>query len=84
MREVPYDSEVTKGLLRGSADSLVSVPWQPRAPRTAPRQGIRVVVPDEPPILTPRAARALLRALVEAKERDDAVHTAEVKDGRSV
>lgn len=30
---------------------------------------ITVIVPDEPPTLTPRAARALLRLLLDAGER---------------
>jgi len=37
-----------------------------RARTTADRQHVRVLLPDEPPRLTPAAARALLRILVEA------------------
>ena len=55
-----------------------------RAPRTTQRQSIQVVVPDDPPALTPRAARALLRALLEANERDGALHPDDEKDGRSI
>jgi hypothetical protein len=54
-----------------------------RVPRAAPRQRIRVIAPEDPPALTPRAARALLRALVEAHERDDGLHPGEEKDDRS-
>ena len=32
-------------------------------------QPIEVIVPDQPPILTPRAARALLELILESKER---------------
>jgi len=37
-------------------------------PRTADRQQeVRVILPDEPPMLTPAAARALLRVLLKAR-----------------
>lgn len=41
-----------------------------RAPRrNSPRNAVRVILPDEPPPLTPGAARALLRILIKARER---------------
>lgn len=39
-------------------------------PRTDHHQPIRVIVPDEPPALTPAAARALLRILLDARAGD--------------
>jgi hypothetical protein len=36
---------------------------------TADSQGIRVIVPADPPVLTPAAARAFLRILIDARER---------------
>jgi hypothetical protein len=33
---------------------------------------VTVILPDEPPVLTPEAARTMLRILVKARERQDA------------
>lgn len=51
-----------------------------RVPRAAARQGTRVLVPKDPPVLNPRASHALFRALVEAQERDGTLHR--VDEGR--
>jgi len=37
------------------------------------RKPIEVIVPDEPPVLTPEAARALLRLLIDAGAREPIV-----------
>lgn len=44
------------------------------------RRPVRVILPDEPPVLTPAAARTLLRILFIAQYRADSDRTAERKD----
>jgi len=44
-------------------------PHQRARPRAADHQRVRVILPDEPPRLTPGAARALLRILLKARAR---------------
>jgi hypothetical protein len=39
------------------------------ARRSSPENAVRVILPSEPPRLTPGAARALLRVLLKAHER---------------
>jgi hypothetical protein len=50
-----------------------AAPGQParhsHAHATAPEEPVRVLLPDEPPRLTPAAARALLRVLLKAHAR---------------
>jgi hypothetical protein len=41
-----------------------------RRARLAPAQEVRVIVPDQPPPLTPAAARVLMRILLAAAGRD--------------
>ena len=53
-----------------------------RVPRAAPRQGTRAIVPKGPPVPTPRYARPLLRALVEAQEPSGTLHL--VDEGRPI
>jgi hypothetical protein len=45
------------------------------------RKSIRVILPDEPPVLTPGAARVLLRILVKAHAK--AMEENRQKEGRS-
>ncbi len=54
-----------------------------RTPRraSADRKSIRVILPDEPPVLTPGAARVLLRILVKAHART--MEENRRKEGRS-
>jgi hypothetical protein len=53
----PYDNRPRSG----------PAPAKQRTPRKA--DAIRVVLPDEPPTLTPEAARVLLRILLTAHDR---------------
>jgi hypothetical protein len=56
-RNRPYDNRPRSGSGRA-------------ARRTSPdKDAVRVVLPDEPPRLTPGAATALLRILVKARDR---------------
>ena len=54
-------------------------PGQGRAERRYPRNEnpVRVVMPDEPPRLTPEAARVLLQILLKAHDRLNAVDNPE-------
>jgi hypothetical protein len=44
---------------------------EPQSTQRRNRPPIRVIVPDEPPELTPKAARILLDILMELKEKAD-------------
>ena len=53
----PYDSRPRSGTS------------QAKRRTSATKDAVRVVLPDEPPRLTPEAARALLRILIKASDR---------------
>jgi hypothetical protein len=53
----PYDSRPRSG------------PSHAKRRTSATKDAVRVVLPDEPPRLTPEAARALLRILIKASDR---------------
>ena len=60
-------SQTTPGSVRSQAGAA---PDRPARQCVGSRPPVRVILPDEPPRLTPAAARALLRILVRAADHD--------------